>query len=48
MVAFNVTLSLFEEIVLQQLDEFLTETQGSLRKPSVFKVSRDHPLKVAE
>ena len=41
-------ISLFTEIILQQLIEFQTEIQGSLRKLSVFKVSRGHPSKVAK
>ena len=50
MVAFNVIylISLFTEIILQQVDEFQTEIQGSHTKLSVFKVSRGHPSNVAK
>ena len=41
-------ISLFTEIILQQLIEFQTKIQGSLTKLCVFKVSRGHPSKVAK
>ena len=39
---------LFKEIILQQLDAFQTEIQGSLTKLSAFKASRGHPSKVVK
>ena len=36
-------ISLFKEIILQQLDVFQTEIQGSLTKLCAFKASRGHP-----
>ena len=41
-------ISLFKEIILQHLDAFQTEIQGSLRKLFAFKVSRGHPSKVVK
>ena len=38
-------LYIVKETILQQLDAFRTEIQGSLRKLCAFKVSRDHPSK---
>ena len=38
-------ISLFKEIILQQLDVFQTEIQGSLTKLCAFKTSRGHPSK---
>ena len=38
-------ISLFTEIIVQQLDTFRTEIQGSLRKLCTFKASRGHPQK---
>ena len=37
---------LFKETILQQLDAFQTEIQGSLTKLCAFKLSRGHPSKV--
>ena len=37
---------LFKEIILQQLEAFQTEIQGSLAKLGAFKASRGHPSKV--
>ena len=45
--AFNV-ISLFTEIIFQQLAAFKTVIQGSLTKLCIFKVSRDHPSKIAK
>ena len=39
-------ISLFKEIILQHLDAFQTEIQGSLTKLCAFKVSRGYPSKV--
>ena len=39
-------ISLFKEIILQQLDAFQIEFQGSITKLCAFKVSRGHPSKV--
>ena len=44
----NYNISLFEEIILQQLDAFQTEIQGSLTKLCAFKASRSHPSKVVK
>ena len=41
-------ISLFKEIILQELDAFQTEIQGSLTKRCAFKVSRGHPSKVVK
>ena len=41
-------ISLFKEIILQQLDAFQTEMQGSLTKLLAFKGSRGHPSKVVK
>ena len=41
-------ISLFKEIILQQLDAFQTEIQGFLRKLCAFKASRGHPSKVVK
>ena len=41
-------ISLFKEIIYQQLDEFQTEIQGSLAKLCAFKASRGHPSKVVK
>ena len=51
MVALNVIyryISLFKEIILQQLDAFQTEIPGSLTKLCAFKASRGHPSKVVK
>ena len=39
-------ISLFKEIILQQVDAFQTEIQGSLTKQCAFKASRGHLSKV--
>ena len=39
---------LFNEILLQQLNAFQTEIQGSLSKLCAFKASRGHPSKVVK
>ena len=44
----NCLISLFKEIILQHLDAFLTEIQGSLTQRCAFKASRGHPSKVAK
>ena len=44
----NCYISLFKEIILQELDAFQTEIQGSLTKLRAFKVSRGHPSKVVK
>ena len=41
-------ISLFKEIILQELDAFQTEIQGSLTKRYTFKASRGHPSKVVK
>ena len=41
-------ISLFKEIILQLLDVFQTEIQGSLTKLYAFKESRGHPSKVVK
>ena len=41
-------ISLFKEIILQQLDAFQIAFQGSITKLCVFKVSRGHPSKVVK
>ena len=41
-------ISLFKEIILQHLDAFQTEIQGSLTKLYEFKVSRGYPSKVVK
>ena len=41
-------ISLFKEIILQELDAFQTEIQGSLIKRYAFKASRGHPSKVVK
>ena len=41
-------ISLFKEIILQHLDAFPTEIQGSLKKLCTFKASRGHPSKVVK
>ena len=41
-------LSLFKEIIYQQLDAFQTGIQGSLTKLCVLKASRGHPSKVVK
>ena len=41
-------ISLFNEIIFQQLDTFQTEIQGSFTKLCAFKVYRGHPSKVVE
>ena len=41
-------ISLFEEIIVQQLNAFQTEVQGSLTKLCAFKASRGHPSKVVK
>ena len=41
-------ISLFKKIILQQLDAFQTEIQGSLTKLCAFKVTRGHPSKVVK
>ena len=41
-------ISLFKEIILQQLDAFQTEVQCSLAKLRAFKESRGHPSKVVK
>ena len=41
-------ISFFKEIILQQLDAFHTEIQGSLTKMCAFKASRRHPSKVVK
>ena len=41
-------ISLFKEIILQELDPFQTEIQGSHTKRCAFKVSRGHPSKVVK
>ena len=41
-------ISLFKEIILQQLDAFQTEIQNSLTIPCTFKASMDHPSKVVK
>ena len=41
-------ISLFKEIILQQLDTFQTEIQGSFTKLCAFKASRGHPSKVVK
>ena len=41
-------ISLFKEIIYQQLDGFQTEIQGSLTKLCAFKASRGHPSKVVK
>ena len=40
-------ISLFKEIILQQLDEFKNEIKGYFTILSAFKVFRGHPSKVA-
>ena len=44
----NCNISLFKEIILQQLDAFQTEIQGSLTKLCEFQASRGHPSKVVK
>ena len=44
----KVYISLFREIILQQLDTFQTEIQGSFTKLCAFKASRGHPSKVVK
>ena len=41
-------MSLFKDIILQQLDKFQTEIQGSLTKLSAFKAFSDRPSKVVK
>ena len=41
-------ISLFKEIILQQLDAFQTEIHGSLMKMCAFKASRGHHSKVVK
>ena len=41
-------ISLFKEIILQRLDAFQTEIQGSLTKLCAFKASRGHPSKLVK
>ena len=41
-------ISLFNEIILQELDTFQTEIQGSLTKLCAFKASRGHPSNVVK
>ena len=41
-------ISLFKEIILQHLDAFQTESQGSPTKLCAFKASRGHPSKVVK
>ena len=41
-------ISLLKEIILQQLDAFQTEIQGSLTKLCAFKASMGHPSKVVK
>ena len=41
-------ISLFKEIILQQLDVFQTEIKGSLTKLCAFKASWGHPSKVVK
>ena len=41
-------ISLFKEIILQELDAFQTEIMGSLTKRRAFKASRGHPSKVVK
>ena len=41
-------ISLFKKIILQQLDAFQTEIQGSLKKVCAFKASRGHSSKVVK
>ena len=41
-------ISLFKEIILQELGAFQTEIQGSLTKLCAFTVSRGHPSKVVK
>ena len=41
-------ISLFEEIILLQLDAFQTEIQGSLMKLCAIKASRGHASKVVK
>ena len=41
-------ISLFKKIILQQLDAFQTEIQGSLTKQSAFKASKGNPSKVVK
>ena len=40
--------SLFKEIILQHLDAFQTEIQGSLAKLGAFNATRCHPSKVVK
>ena len=44
----NCYISLFKEIIVQQLDAFQTEMQGSLMKLCAFKASRGHPSKMVK
>ena len=41
-------ISLFKEIILQELDAFYTEIQGFLTKLCAFKAYRGHPSKVVK
>ena len=41
-------ISLFKEIILQELDAFQTEIQGLLTKLCPFKASRGHPSEVVK
>ena len=41
-------ISLFKEIILQELDAFQTEIQGFLTKLCAFKAYRGHPSKVVK
>ena len=41
-------ISLFREIIMQELDAFQTEIQGSLTQLCAFKASRGHPSKVVK
>ena len=41
-------ISLFTEIILQQLDSFKIDFQGTLTKLRAFKASRGHPSKVVK
>ena len=41
-------ISLFKEIILQELDAFRTEIQDSFSKLCAFKASRGHPSKVVK
>ena len=41
-------ISLFKEIIWQQLGAFQTEIQGSFMKLCAFKASRGHPSKVVK